>query len=58
VTLLVASLIPTRADTFVYVAVAVEERIAVYRLDPDTGKRTNKGNGFRAQSVARAILSR
>jgi 6-phosphogluconolactonase len=33
-----------RADTFVYVAVAAEQRIAVYRLDPETGKLAHRSD--------------
>ncbi len=33
-----------RADTFVYVSVAAEKRIAVYRLDADTGKLTHRSD--------------
>jgi 6-phosphogluconolactonase len=32
------------ADTFVYVSVAAEKRIAVHRLDPDTGKLTHRSD--------------
>jgi 6-phosphogluconolactonase len=31
-----------RADTFVYVSVAAEKRIAVYHLDPESGKLTHR----------------
>jgi 6-phosphogluconolactonase len=33
-----------RADPFVSVSVAAEKRIAVYRLDPATGKLTHRGD--------------
>jgi 6-phosphogluconolactonase len=33
-----------RADTFVYVSVAAEKRIAVYRLEPETGKLTHRSD--------------
>src|SRR5207244_7403845 len=33
-----------RADTFVYVAVAAEKRIAVYRLDGATGRLIHRGD--------------
>jgi 6-phosphogluconolactonase len=33
-----------QADTFVYVSVAAEKRIAVYRFDPDSGKLTHGSN--------------
>jgi 6-phosphogluconolactonase len=33
-----------RADTFVYVSVAAEKRIAVYRLDPETGGLTHQSD--------------
>jgi 6-phosphogluconolactonase len=45
--LLIAALLTAtaaRADTFLYVSVAAENRIAVYRLDGDTGKLTHRGD--------------
>ena len=33
-----------RAETFLYVSVAAEKRIAVYRVDGDTGKLTHRGD--------------
>jgi 6-phosphogluconolactonase len=38
------AVIAARADTFVYVSVAAEKRIAVYRLDPATGRLTHRGD--------------
>jgi 6-phosphogluconolactonase len=38
------SVTAARADAFVYVSVAAEKRIAVYRLDPATGKLTHRGD--------------
>ena len=34
----------THADTFVYVSVAADKRIAVYRLDRETGKLTHRSD--------------
>jgi 6-phosphogluconolactonase len=42
-----AALLPAtaaRADTFLYVSVAAEKRIAVFRLDADTGRLTHQGD--------------
>ena len=36
--------VSVRADTFLYVSVAAEKRIAVYRLHGDTGKLTHRGD--------------
>jgi 6-phosphogluconolactonase len=36
--------VAVQADTFVYVSVAADQRIAVYRLDADTGKLTHQND--------------
>ena len=33
-----------RAETVVYVSVAAEKRVAVYQMDPATGKLTHRGD--------------
>lgn len=38
ITLLLASVMTLRADTFVYVSMAPEQKIQIYRLDPKDGK--------------------
>lgn len=44
VVLVLLSAAAIQADTFVYVSVAADKRIAVYHLDPETGKLTHRSD--------------